>query len=81
MIDFNQWTNTLPVKNVDKNEVNYNSDPNKWINTLPKKKHTNVYKNFSITLFIFVAGLVFVSVIKNETRNLQKEIIFWLIFY
>ena len=74
MINSELWRNTIPVKNLDKDSKNYNLDPEKWINTLPKKNKKSFAKNFSITLVIFLVGLIFVSVIKNKTRNLQKEI-------
>ena len=51
-----------------------NVNPEIWINTLPKKNENNSIKKYSLTIILFVAGLIFVSVVKNETRNLQKEI-------
>ena len=39
-----------------------------------KKKNSTKIKKFSFTIALFVIGIVFVSVIKNKTRNLQKEI-------
>ena len=79
MINSEQWKNTLPGINFHKENKNYDLDPEKWLNTLPnstlpKKNKKNFEKNFSITLIIFFIGLIFVSVIKNKTRSLQKEI-------
>ena len=34
----------------------------------------NSIQKYSLVTILFVIGLIFVSVIKNETRNLQKEI-------
>ena len=54
----------------------YQLDPNRWVDTLPQnKRKTKVSgKHYTIVAFLFVFGLILVSVIKNETRNLQKEI-------
>ena len=52
-------------------------DPNKWLNTLPNYKKNNEEKSnkkYSLTVILFIVGLILVSLIKNETRNLQKEI-------
>ena len=52
-------------------------DPNKWLNTLPnygKNNEERSSKKYALTAVLFVIGLIFVSLIKNETRNLQKEI-------
>tara|TARA_B100000686_G_C16716931_1_gene932619 strand:- start:612 stop:1316 length:705 start_codon:yes stop_codon:yes gene_type:complete len=75
MINYEKWSNTLPtaVKKDNENK-NFNSDPNKWINTIPKKNTKMSLGKFSITLVFFIIGLALVSVIKNKTRNLQKEI-------
>ena len=73
MIDHEKWTNTLNIRKKDiDNESNL--DPNKWIETLPKPKTKNSIKKYSFTAVIFMLGLILVSVIKNETRGLQKEI-------
>ena len=69
-----KWLNTLPNSSFKSDQENYNSNPDKWINTLPKKNVNRPLKNYSITLILFIAGLIFVSVIKNQTRDLQKEI-------
>lgn len=74
MIDNEKWLNTLnnAKKNTDK--IENQLDPDKWIDTLPKSKKQNSIKKYSLTATIFIIGLIFVSVIKNETRGLQKEI-------
>ena len=75
MINYEKWTNTLPVAiKKDNDNKNFNSNPNKWINTIPKKNTKISLGKFSITLVFFIIGLALVSVIKNKTRNLQKEI-------
>jgi len=79
MINSEQWKNTIPGINKNEGNTNYDLDPEKWLNTLPnnappKKNKKSFAKSFSITLVIFLIGLIFVSVIKNKTRGLQKEI-------
>ena len=78
MINSEQWKKTLPGINLGKENKNYDLDPEKWLSTLPnaspKNNKKSFAKSFSITLVIFFIGLIFVSVIKNKTRILQKEI-------
>ena len=45
----------------------------KWVDSLSKKK-TNKFKKYSFISTFFILGLILVSVIKNETRSVQKEI-------
>ena len=68
-LDSDRWINTLP-----KTKRNNSLDPNKWINTLPKKKENNSFKKYSVITVLFIVGLIFVSMVKNETRNIQREI-------
>ena len=77
MIDHGRWIDTLPIiKNKDSDYKKYSTDPNKWTDSIPKKNTKNGVKKFSLTLTLalFVIGLILVSTIKNKTRNLQKEI-------
>ena len=46
----------------------------RWVNSLPKTKSYTSVKKYSLMTVLFVSGLLFVSALKNETRNLQKEI-------
>tara|TARA_Y100000590_G_scaffold469708_1_gene659243 strand:+ start:2536 stop:3234 length:699 start_codon:yes stop_codon:yes gene_type:complete len=74
MINKDKWINSLPGSNVRlKNESNQ-LDHNKWINTIPKKNINNSFQKYSLMTILFVCGLVFVSIVKNESRNLQKKI-------
>ena len=59
---------------VESNQEKYQLDSNRWISTLPKKNTDNTIRKYSLTIFLFVVGLILVSTIKNETRNLQKKI-------
>ena len=87
-MDPNRWVTTLPFMNTESNKEKYKLDSKRWVNTLPKKDDdililTNTInskpisssaKKYSLTIIGFVIGLILVSIIKDETRNLQKEI-------
>ena len=89
-MDPNRWVNTIPFIRTKFNREKYKLDSNKWINTLPReddntlilsnainsnpKPKLNSGRKYSLTIIGFVVGLIFVSVIKNETKNLEKEI-------
>ncbi len=63
--------------NLESDQIKYQLDPHRWISTLPtysKQKRNREAIKYSIGMILFVFGLVLVSIIKNETRNLQKEI-------
>ena len=62
----NKWIDTLPNINKEKKEVKFEEAPN--------EKIKNKNKKYSLTAIVFVLGLIIVSVTKNETRELQKEI-------
>jgi hypothetical protein len=74
VINSDKWIDSIPNSSVKSNEELNHLDSNKWINTISKKKRVNRITKYSITTFIFVIGLMIVSAVKNETRNLQKEI-------
>ena len=75
-MDPNRWLNTLPNFKPKISDKESSLDSEKWLNTVPQKNiiKTNPQKKYSITIIVFIIGLIFVSLIKNETRNLQKEI-------
>ena len=74
-MDTNKWVSTLPgAKNKKTNKEAYELNPNVWINTIPKINTNSNVRKYSITALLFVVGLIFVSTVKNETRNLQKGI-------
>ena len=82
MINRDKWIGSLPNVNLEFNKITNQLDHDRWINTIPKKNtYSSVKKNtyssvkkYSIIVTLFVCGLLFVSAIKNETRNLQKII-------
>jgi len=68
-----KWIKTLP-----KSDSLHNNklviETNKIAEKEFKIDTDNSIKKYSFAITIFIIGLVFVSVIKNQTRNLQKEI-------
>ena len=71
-IDPDIWTNTLIKKKDITKDSEINS--NKWLESVPKKENDNLFKKYSLVSTLFVLGLIAVSFIKNETRNLEREI-------
>ena len=80
MINQDKWIDSLPKTNIKFNEDPNQLDHYRWVNTIPKKKTYNAVKKYSAVrkysfmAVLFVCGLLFVSVVKNETRNLEKVI-------
>tara|TARA_B100000029_G_scaffold395342_1_gene393114 strand:+ start:244 stop:957 length:714 start_codon:yes stop_codon:yes gene_type:complete len=74
MINNDKWINSLPNKNIKREEEIFQIDHNKWVNTIPKKNTLNSVKKYSFMTIIFIFGLFIVSIVKNQTRNLEKEI-------
>ena len=74
MINSDKWIGTLPPNKNERNQGTNSLNPEKWIQTVHKQKKINPFRKYFLTTSFFIAGLVLVSVIKNETRNLQKEI-------
>jgi len=73
-LDPNKWIGTLPKYNKESSTEASKLDDDKWLDTLPKKNKNSSIKKYSFFTILFVCGLILVSIIKNETRNLQKEI-------
>ena len=78
MINQERWVNSLPNANSKFTNKTNELDHHRWINTIPKKNTHNSVKKYSLKKYslmtiLFVCGLLFVSALKNETRNLQKE--------
>ena len=74
MINQNKWINSLPKSKSESINVENQLDHERWINTIPQKKTYIPVKKYFLTVTLFICGLLFVSAIKNEARNLQKEI-------
>jgi len=73
MINNDKWIKSLP-RNSELNQTINSLDHDRWVNTLPRKNKYNSVKKYSLLATLFVCGLLFVSAVKNETRNLQREI-------
>ena len=74
MINNDKWLDSIPKTDLkNKNDI-HQLDHSRWEKTIPKKNTFNSVKKYSLMSFLFVCGLLLVSAVKNETRNLQKEI-------
>ena len=87
-MDPNRWVKTVPFIGTKSNQAEYKLDSSRWVNTLPRKDDNTLIlsdeinsnpksssgKKYSLIIIVFVVGLILVSVIKNGTRNLQKDI-------
>mgnify|MGYP001184036895 CR=1 FL=1 len=74
MINNDKWLDSIPKTDLkNKNDINQ-MDYSRWEKTISKKNTFNSVKKYSLMSFLFVCGLLLVSAVKNETRNLQKEI-------
>ncbi len=82
MINQDKWISSLRKTNIKFDEKIIQVDHHRWENTIPKKdtintvkKYSfNTVKKYSLMTTLFVCGILFVSAVKNETRNLEKEI-------
>ncbi len=82
MINQDKWISSLPKTNINFDEKMIQVDHHRWKNTISKnntsntvKKYSfNTVKKYSLMAILFVSGLLFVSAVKNETRNLEKKI-------
>ena len=80
MINQDKWIDSLLKTNIKFNEETNQIDHYRWINTISKKRTYNAVRKYSavrkytLMTVLFVCGLLFVSALKNGTRNLEKEI-------
>jgi len=74
MINQDKWISSLPKVNKKFDEKSNQTDHYRWINTIPKKDKYNSIKRYSIVTILFAFGFLFVSAVKNETRNLERKI-------
>ena len=81
MINQDKWINSIPTTIIKFNEEENQVDHYRWVNTIPKKDtynnaatYNNVAWKYSLVVVLFVCGLLFVSAVKNKTRNLEQEI-------
>jgi len=74
MINNNIWIKTLPASYLKSKEEKSYIDNDKWADTIPKINKGNSIKKYSFTSALFILVIIFVSLIKNQTRDLEKEI-------
>ncbi len=74
MMDPDTWLKTLPGNTKSQEGEKYKIEPNTWINSVSKKKVNRLPKKYFFTAGLFILGLVLVSVVKNITRDIEKEI-------
>ena len=74
MINNDKWIASLPKINLGSHDKKNQIDHERWINTIQKKSTNHSMQKYSLVVVLFFCGLLFVSALKNETRNLQKEI-------
>jgi len=79
-MDPNKWVNTLPNSGETSDKEKYELNPYRWvgtlpkIGTLPKKSTNNIFTKYTLMTILFVVGLVSVAIIKNVTKDIQKDI-------
>ena len=74
MINNDKWINSLPKINSKQPQEVLSIDHNKWLDTIPKKNTYSSVKKYSAITVLFIIGLLLIPIVKNETRNLEKEI-------
>ena len=70
-LDPNKFTGNQ-ITNVNFDSEGYRLDPNRW--SIPEKRINNSIKKHTFAAIFFIIGIIAVSVIKNETRMIQREI-------
>ena len=74
MINRDKWLNSLPKnKNITNDKIEQ-VNPVRWVNTISKNSTHSSIPKYSLMVILFVSSLFLISVVKNETRNLEKEI-------
>ena len=74
MINHHKWIGSLPKAKKEIIDTINQLDYENSINSIPKKDSYNSVKKYTLLTALFICGLIFVSIVKNKTRNLQKEI-------
>ena len=74
MINHHKWIDSLPKAKKEIIETINQLEYENPLNEIPKKDSYSSVKKYSLLTVVFICGLIFVSIVKNETRNLQKEI-------
>ena len=74
MINKNKWLSSIYKKNNEFNSEKTQIDSQKWTDTIPNKNRYYSITKYSFVLAFFITSLLFISVVKNQTRKLEKEI-------
>jgi hypothetical protein len=74
MINQHKWIDSLPTAKKEIIETINQLEYENPLNEIPKKDSYSSVKKYSLLTAVFICGLIFVSIVKNETRKLQKEI-------
>ena len=74
MINSEKWIKTL-TKDNNKKAEEYKTDSQVWINTIPNQSPQKSIIKYSFLGFLFIVSLTLVMLVKNETRNLEKDLI------
>ena len=74
MINHHKWISTLPKAKKEIIETINQLDYENPLNKVPQKDSYSSVKKYTLLTVVFICGLIFVSIVKNETRNLQKKI-------
>ena len=74
MINHHKWIGSLPKAKKEIIDTINQLDYENSINSIPKKDSYNSVKKHTLLTVLFICGLIFVYMVKNKTRNLQKEI-------
>ena len=69
-----KWVNLLPKLNKDFGKTENKFEHGDELKIMSKKKTHNSGKKYYLTTILFICGLLLVSTVKNESRNLQKKI-------
>lgn len=74
MINKNKWLSSIYKKNNEFNSEKTQIDSQKWTDTIPNKNRYYSITKYSFMLGLFITSLLLISVVKNQTRKLEKEI-------
>lgn len=74
MINSDKWIKTLTKKNTT-NQEKCELDSQVWINTIPNQNPRKSLIKYSFIGILFITSLTLVMFVKNETRNLEKDLI------
>ena len=73
MINSEKWIKTL-INEKETDQSKLATNPQIWINTIPKKNSRSIFSRYFFITSFFIIGITLVTIVKNETRNLEKEL-------